>query len=171
MVSLWRAGPGVLVFNTVLVAAVAVVTPWPSWQSREATRAPVSEPIILFDGVCGLCNWLVDFMLRRDRRATVRFQPLQAGAFSPAPDLDSVLVWHGARLYQESDAILYALAQLGGPWRMLRVLAAIPPSLRNAVYRFVARRRYAWFGRRATCRIPTTAQSASFLDAELSGRP
>jgi predicted DCC family thiol-disulfide oxidoreductase YuxK len=171
MVSLLRAGPGVLVFNTVLVAAVAVVTPWPSWRSREAAQAPVSEPIILFDGVCGLCNWLVDFVLRRDQRAVLRFQPLQAGAFGPTPDLDSVLVWHGARLYQESDAILYALSQLGGPWRMLRVLAAIPPSLRNAVYRFVARHRYAWYGRRDTCRIPTAAQRARFLATELSGRP
>jgi predicted DCC family thiol-disulfide oxidoreductase YuxK len=133
--------------------------------------APPDAPVVLFDGVCALCNRFVDFALRHDRAARLRFAALQsppgrallAGAGLDPEALDSVVLVCCGRVYRESAAALRVLAELGLPWSLAAAGLAVPRPLRDAVYRFVARRRYAWFGRRDACRVPTPAERARFL--------
>ncbi|HKH99649.1 MAG TPA: DCC1-like thiol-disulfide oxidoreductase family protein [Candidatus Sulfotelmatobacter sp.] len=134
-------------------------------------------PILLYDGVCGLCNRLVQFILRRDPNAVFRFAALQSplaariltrhGA-NPA-DLDTVYVVVNSdladeRLLPRSDAVVFILNQLGGFWGLTAVVGAVPRPLRDWAYRLVARTRYRIFGRYDTCPVPTEATRARFLD-------
>jgi predicted DCC family thiol-disulfide oxidoreductase YuxK len=128
--------------------------------------------IVLFDGVCGLCNWSIDFLIRRDRHGAFRFAPLQSRIAQTllhqhdleAAEFSSVVVIDGARVYRRSDAALHALGRLGKGWRVLAVIARLlPRPLRDAVYDWVAVNRYRWFGQRASCRIPTPQERERFL--------
>ena len=127
------------------------------------------EKVILFDGICGLCNAWVDFVLRRDRANTFKFATLQ-GAFAQsrvpfaAESLDSVVLISGDRTFYKSSAALRILADLGGLWTLASALLVIPPFLRNAIYDLIAANRYRLFGKRETCRIPTKEEKDSFLD-------
>lgn len=131
-------------------------------------------PILLFDGVCTLCDGAVQFVLRRDRTARLRVAPLQSDAARPflaragldARYLDSlVFVDAAGRVHVGSDAALGVGRLLGAPWRGLAVAGEIVPRvLRDAVYRFVARHRYRVFGQKDACRIPTPEERARFLD-------
>src|ERR1022692_1897470 len=136
------------------------------------------HPILLYDGVCGLCNRFVQFVLRRDRNAIFRFASLQSDpaarilvrhAVNPT-DLDTVYVVLNHELPDEyllsrSDAALFVLNQLGGPWRPTAfVLQLLPRFLRDPLYNAVARRRYLNFGRSATCTLPCDLDHSRFLD-------
>lgn len=127
------------------------------------------SPILYFDGVCGLCNRFVDWMLARDRAHRFRFAPIQgetAAVRLPAryhTDPSTLVLDTGGQLADRSTAVLRAVAGLGGPWRLLSALRLVPPPLRNAVYDWVATNRYAWFGKRAACRLPTAEERGSFL--------
>lgn len=130
----------------------------------------MSEPAILyFDGVCGLCNRLVDWLLRRDTSGRIRFAPLQgttaAGRLPAgcAEDLATVVLERDGRISARSTAALGAVALLGGPWRAVSLLKAVPRPFRDAIYDGIARRRYAWFGRREACRVPSDAERHRFL--------
>jgi predicted DCC family thiol-disulfide oxidoreductase YuxK len=127
--------------------------------------------VAFFDGTCNLCNGAVNFLIDHDPAGRLRFASLQgptfAGLSHEHPELqglDSFVLWNGERLYARSSAALRALGALGGPWRLAAALLVIPKPLRDAVYDFVARRRYRWFGRMDTCRVPTGAVRARFLD-------
>lgn len=127
--------------------------------------------VTFFDGVCNLCSGAVNFLLDHDRAGRLRFAPLQGPTFAALagehPELrgvDSFVLWDGARAHVRSSAALRAAAALGGPWRAFTLLLAVPRPLRDAVYDFVARRRYRWFGRRDACRLPTPELRARFLD-------
>lgn len=135
----------------------------------------VERPVILFDGVCNLCNASVDFIVRHDRRALYRFAPLQsrlaeellAQHRSQADMLDSVvLVEPGGRVSTGSTAALRVARGLGFPWSLLYALIILPRPVRDFVYGWIARNRYRWFGRRETCRIPTPEERARFLDGD-----
>jgi predicted DCC family thiol-disulfide oxidoreductase YuxK len=128
--------------------------------------------IVLFDGVCGLCNWSIDFLLRRDRHAALRFAPLQSAAAQALllehdidpRDLSTAVVIDGSRAFVRSDAALHALQRIGGAWAVLaKVGALIPRAMRDVVYDAIARNRYRWFGQRQTCRVPTPAERERFL--------
>lgn len=129
------------------------------------------DAVLLFDGVCGLCNGVVDFLLRHDRSARIRFAALQSEAGKclmracgyREDSLDSVVLVQGTQCYTESAAVLAALGYLGLPWRLTAVFYAVPRSVRDGVYRWVARHRYGWFGRRETCRVPDASERARFL--------
>jgi predicted DCC family thiol-disulfide oxidoreductase YuxK len=130
-----------------------------------------APPVAFFDGVCNLCNRSVDFLLRHDRRGLLRFAPLQGTTFAEVardhPELagtDSFVLAQGGRVHVRSSAALRAAVALGGAWRACGVLLAVPRPLRDVVYDFVARRRYRWFGRRESCRLPTPELRARFLD-------
>lgn len=126
--------------------------------------------VVWFDGVCGLCNRFVDFVLARDRHRRFRFAPLQgraaAARFGPAPPAGSetVLLEHDGVLSDRSTAALRIVAGLGGPWRLVGLLRVVPRPLRDLAYDWVARHRYGWFGKRDTCRLPTPEERAAFLD-------
>jgi predicted DCC family thiol-disulfide oxidoreductase YuxK len=127
---------------------------------------------VLFDGVCGLCNWSIDFLIRRDRHGALRFAPLQSPIAQTllrqhdlsAAEFSSVVVIDGARVYRRSDAALHALGRLGKHWRALAVAARlVPRPVRDTVYDWIAANRYRWFGQRASCRIPTPQERERFL--------
>jgi predicted DCC family thiol-disulfide oxidoreductase YuxK len=134
--------------------------------------------LVFYDGVCGLCDRLVRFLLGRDRRGRFRFAQLQGElarrelgphGFDPA-DLDTVYVIAGwgtpdARVLQRSRAVLYALTQLGGPWMLLATAGrVIPTAVADVAYRVVARTRYRIFGRFDVCPVPRPEWRGRFLD-------
>ncbi len=124
------------------------------------------ERLVLFDGVCNLCNGVVRCIIRQDRRGRFHFAPLQ-GATAARLGLDStmeslVYLRNGER-FTESAAALAIARDLGWPWRALHVARVLPRFLRDAAYRFIARHRYRWFGRKETCMVPDAATAARFL--------
>ena len=135
-----------------------------------------TNPILLFDGVCALCNSLVRFLLKRDKHTKIRFIPLEsplaqeilAHFHLPASPDGVVLIAHtftpNERIYHRSDAIAQALRLLDNPWRLLgRSLSLIPRLFREPGYRFIARLRYRMFVRYATCPLPTAAERDRIL--------
>ena len=138
---------------------------------------PESNPIVLYDGVCGLCNRLVQFLLKRDTRHRFRFASLQSDfannlltLYGADPhDLDTVYVVKDygqpdQSLLGRSDAVLYMLDQLGGVWKLAGVGRVLPKALRDVVYKVVARNRYRVFGKYESCMLPEARHREKFLD-------
>lgn len=134
---------------------------------------PTTEPefILFFDGVCGLCNTSVDWLLVRDRDQKIIFSPLQgetAARLLPREDrenLDTVIAWDRGKLYRRSEAVFRAVQLLGPGWNLLiAILNFIPAPIRDIVYRAVAANRYPVFGKRETCRLPTKDERKRFLE-------
>jgi len=137
-----------------------------------------ANPIILYDGVCGLCNRMVQFLLKHDKAGRLRFASLQSdfaekvlGRHGIDPkDLDTVHVVEnydqpGERVLQRSEAVLRAGRELGGFWGASSSIArVIPRALRDVVYGFVATNRYRVFGKYDTCMLPDPSQRSRFLD-------
>jgi predicted DCC family thiol-disulfide oxidoreductase YuxK len=126
---------------------------------------------MLFDGVCNLCNGAVDFVLRHDKDGRVCVAALQSEAgrrllaeHGLSAAMDSVVLIEGGRSYERSGAVLRLSRLLGMPWRLLYGAMVIPAPLRDRLYDWVASRRYRWFGRRDSCRTPTAAERARFLE-------
>lgn len=128
-------------------------------------------PILLFDGVCNLCNSTVQWVLRRDRHARFRFAALQSDVGRQLllergldPDaLDSVVLIDGEQVLQRSSAALGIAVRLGGFWQLAGIFYLIPAPLRDAVYNWVARNRYRWFGRQEQCWLPRPEWRERFL--------
>jgi predicted DCC family thiol-disulfide oxidoreductase YuxK len=130
-----------------------------------------ANPVILFDGVCNLCNGSVDFVIRRDAAAVFRFASLQSEAGRallrkhglPDDDLDTMVLVDEAGVHTRSTAALRIVRRLRAPWPLLYACIVLPRPLRDAAYRLVARNRYRWFGRRETCRLPSPSEQGRFL--------
>jgi len=128
--------------------------------------------IILFDGVCNLCNALVRFVIARDPHGHFRFAALTSEAGVRALEAasisgvrpDSMVLIDGGRVFLRADAALQVLRRLRFPWPLAYALVAVPRSIRDRVYDVIARNRYRWFGQRETCMVPTPAVRARFLD-------
>ncbi|MFT4678195.1 MAG: putative DCC family thiol-disulfide oxidoreductase YuxK [Litorivivens sp.] len=128
-----------------------------------------NSKIIFFDGICGLCNKAVDFLLRHDSKQRLKFSPLQgqtAAMLIPksAQKMDTFVYWTAGKSYQKSTAILRALSDIGGLWKLTSILLLIPAFMRNAVYSWVSKHRYDWFGKNENCRVPTACERTQFLD-------
>ena len=130
-----------------------------------------SPPILFFDGVCGLCNQSVDFIIKRDTQRKFRFAPLQgdtAKAELPLEDvenLNTLILKTESGLFRRSSAVVRILWLLGGFWGVLGTLFWIVPlPLRNLGYRLVSVSRYSLFGKKESCRIPTPEERGQFLD-------
>lgn len=134
--------------------------------------AQVNSPVILFDGVCNLCNGSVQFIIKRDRKNRFHFAALQSSFGQqklnqlniPTESLQSIVLIDGDKYYQRSNAVLEVSKHLGGAWPLLYVFKIIPRFLRDAVYNFIANNRYRWFGKQDQCMIPTPALKARFLE-------
>jgi len=129
----------------------------------------MKQQIVYFDGVCGLCNYFVDFLLRRDKYNKLLFAPLQGETASqnlgvdPHQTFDSVVFYKNGKQYTKSGAAIRILAELGGLWQLTLILLIIPAFIRNFVYDIVATNRYKWFGQKESCRIPTKEERVKFL--------
>jgi len=134
-------------------------------------------PVVLFDGVCNLCNASVQWLIERDGKGRLRYASLQSEAaykllaehLSPeeiAALPDAMILVDGAGVHTRSTAALRVAGVIGWPWKAASAFLAVPPVLRDAVYRFVARNRYRWFGTRDTCMIPAPDLATRFLDAD-----
>lgn len=130
----------------------------------------MSKPIVYYDGLCGLCDGFVRFVVARDRLGRYRFAPLQGetarlrlGDELPLDALRTVVLAEDSELRVKSDAALAILAGLGHGWQVVRVLRIVPRLLRDWVYDFIARHRFQWFGRREACRIPGLEERDRFL--------
>jgi predicted DCC family thiol-disulfide oxidoreductase YuxK len=125
--------------------------------------------IIFFDGLCGLCNGFVDFMLKVDKKGVFKFSPLQsdyARQTLPEKDianLDSVVILIQGKTYRKSEAVFRALAELGGLWKTPMVLNLLPKKILNFGYDLVAENRYKIFGKQETCRLPTPEEQERFI--------
>lgn len=116
--------------------------------------------IVLFDGVCNLCNGFVNFILNRDNKKQFQFIPLQSergqeliSMYDIPRDTDSVILIAENVFYIESTAAIEIIRLLPVPWKWFSVFRYIPLKQRNNIYQWVARNRYKWFGKRDTCRI------------------
>ena len=133
--------------------------------------APAGPPVLFFDGVCNLCNGTVSFIMERDRRGRICFASLQSDfaqqvlpplGISPE-NLESIVYLHDGQAFRRSDAVLAVCRELRAPWRWLQVFRIVPRSLRDLVYEWIAQRRYKWFGKRPSCRIPTPEEQDRFV--------
>lgn len=129
------------------------------------------HPIVIFDGVCNYCSSVVAFIIRRDTRGIFRFAPFQSDAGRallekynvPRDYLDSFILIEDGRLYTRSEAGLRLWRRLGGVWGFLYAFIAVPAPVRDAVYDFIARNRYKWFGRKDACMVPGPEARDRFL--------
>ncbi len=138
-----------------------------------------SEKIILFDGVCDLCNGFVQFIIKRDPKGQFKFGALQSPEarellkdveLDPA-DLDTVVYIRGDKVYVRSGASLRIISDLGGFWSLFALKLMIPPAIRDAVYRTLAKRRYTIFGRKDQCMVPSPELRERFIHADLAVLP
>ncbi len=128
-----------------------------------------SKHIVFFDGVCGLCNHFIDFLLKEDQYDVLQFAPLQGETVKNyVPNLDTknlstVIFYSNGKTYEQSDAVLALMYELGGIWRLAIVFRIIPAFIRDAVYRFIAQNRLKWFGEKESCRLPTQKERGKLL--------
>ncbi len=144
------------------------------------TPAPLLQPgetVVLFDGVCKLCNGWAKFLIRHDHRRQIRLaavqspegQALLAWADLPLDQFDTMAVIRDHSYWVRSDAFFEVAEQLSGIWKTLTVLRWLPKGLRDWAYDRIALNRYALFGKHDVCLLPTPDHQRRFLSAELKG--
>ena len=132
----------------------------------------IQNQIILFDGVCNLCNNSVQFVIKHDKTSRFSFAALQSEAGQsllqqynlPQQGFDSFVLIQKEKVFLKSTAALTVAKQLDGPVKLLYGFIIVPAFIRNAVYNFIAKNRYKWFGKKDHCMIPTPALKARFLN-------
>lgn len=135
------------------------------------TEVPSDRAILLFDGVCNLCNGFVQFVLRRDHAGRVAFASLQSPLGQrvlselalPTEQLGTVLFIEDGKVYERSDVALQLAPYLGTGWGLMRVFKKLPVGLRDGIYNWVARNRYRWFGKEEACMLPRPEWQGRFL--------
>ncbi len=129
------------------------------------------HPVIVFDAECILCSANAQLVLRHDRSRQFRLASMQgekganllrAHGVDPL-DPDTLIVVEGDRVLRDSDAVLYIYRRLAWPWRVLGLFGIVPRALRDRTYRWVARNRYRWFGKRESCWVPAAADRDRML--------
>jgi len=134
--------------------------------------ASTDRPVVLFDGQCNFCDGTVRWILRRDTRKQFRFAWLQSDYGRRALErlglvqepLGTLILLEDNQAYLRSTAALRILRLLPGFWPWLYPLIVIPRPIRDAVYRFIARNRYRWFGRKETCTLPSDEVKDRFIE-------
>jgi len=131
-----------------------------------------NKGIILFDGVCNLCNNSVQFVIKHDTENKFMFAALQSPTGQallqqynlPQQGFDSFVLIENEKVFLKSTAALHVAKQLNGPAKLLYGFIIVPAFIRNAVYNFIAKNRYKWFGKKDNCMIPTPALQSRFLN-------
>ena len=137
-----------------------------------ANLSDLTQPLIVFDGICHLCTGFVRFVIRHDRDDQFRFLPAQSPRGETlyrrlglrTVDWESNILVLGGMAYTELDAFIEISRRFGGLWRATPLLYLMPRPLRDWLYNRIARNRYAWFGKRDACYLPTPELAARFLD-------
>jgi predicted DCC family thiol-disulfide oxidoreductase YuxK len=148
--------------------------------SHQTTNSPIHQfpSVILFDGVCNLCNGFVTFVIARDPARRFQFGALQSPAAerllrsftSREPLPDSMVLVEGGRVWTQSAAALRVARGLAFPWPLAYVFVVVPRPLRDWIYNRVARNRYRWFGKRAVCMVPTPELRTRFIESMETSR-
>jgi predicted DCC family thiol-disulfide oxidoreductase YuxK len=131
-----------------------------------------THAIVLFDGVCNLCEASVQFILLRDKLGYFKFASLQSNFAQTflsekglkTSNFDSIVLIENGQIYQRSDAALRIARKLSGAWKIFYVLIVIPKFFRDAVYNFIANNRYRWFGKKEECLLPKPEWKGRFLN-------
>jgi predicted DCC family thiol-disulfide oxidoreductase YuxK len=129
------------------------------------------QKIILFDGVCNLCNGAVTYIIKRDKKNVFKFAALQSeigqqliSKFNiDTSKVDSIIFIDGEKHYTKSSAVLHIAKQLSGAYPLLFGFMVVPKFIRNSVYDYIAKNRYKWFGKKESCMIPTVELKSKFL--------
>jgi len=130
-----------------------------------------NNPIILFDGVCNLCNGAVQFVIKRDKKRSINFAPLQGDYGQqllkqhhlPMEEFNSFLLIENGKVYAQSTAALKVCKYLTGGWPLMVGFIIVPTFIRNGIYRWIAKNRYKWFGKKDACMIPTAELKSRFI--------
>ena len=134
---------------------------------------PLNKKIILFDGVCNLCNSAVQFVIKHDKKDVFRFVALQSELGQEiityigidCKKIDSIILYEpGVAYYYKSDAALQIAKKLDGLFSLGTVFIIIPTSIRNFLYDYIAKNRYEWYGKKESCMIPTPELKIKFLE-------
>ena len=128
--------------------------------------------IILFDGVCNLCNSTIQFIIKKDTKQRFKFASLQSDAAREVllqysmknVELKSIVFITNNRIYLKSSAVLRILWELGGFYKLLYFFWVVPKPLRDLSYDYIAKNRYRWFGKKEQCMVPTPELKNRFLD-------
>lgn len=139
---------------------------------EELERRLQGAPLILFDGVCNLCQWSVQFVIRHDRQQTFYFSSLQSewGQLLlrehglGETELKTMVHYHQGQVDIRSAAALKIARRLSGLWSLTALFIFVPARLRDGIYQWVSRNRYAWFGRKEECWIPSDSLAKRFLE-------
>ena len=129
------------------------------------------NPTILFDGVCNFCNRAINFVLKQDKKGIFRFAPLQSETARKllqqynlsTKDFDSFVLIDNGKVYKKSAASLRVMNKLPWYWKEAQIFWIVPAFIRNAIYDFIAKNRYQWFGKKDQCMIPTPEMRSRFL--------
>ena len=128
-----------------------------------------NERIIFFDGVCGLCNRSVDFIIRRKNVNRFKFSALQGETakhllqLDESASLNTFIYYRFGDVKTRSDAALFVLIDLGGIWPLAGIFLIVPKFIRKGIYNWISRNRYNWFGKKESCRLPSPSEKAYFL--------
>lgn len=131
----------------------------------------MKNPILLFDGVCNLCNQTVQQVIKADREGIFRFASLQSDFAkehlkhfnTETEKLETIYLLVDGKIYDRSNAVLEIAKKLGDLWQLFYVFKIVPSFIRDAVYNLISRNRYRWFGKQESCMIPSPELSARFL--------
>ena len=132
---------------------------------------PPDKAVLLFDGVCNLCNGFVQFLIQRDKKGKYLYASLQSDEGQAllrehglsTEQIDTVVMIENGKAYTHSDVGLRVFWQLGGGWALLYPLRLLPKFFRDGVYNWIARNRYRWFGKREACMLPRPEWKERFL--------
>lgn len=136
-------------------------------------KLPKNKKIILFDGVCNLCNSAVQFIIKRDKKDVFRFVALQSDlgkeicnyiGINPKTTDSIILYEPGVAYYYKSEAALKIAAEFHSVYTFLAIFKIFPKGIRDSIYDYVAKNRYKWYGKKESCMIPTPELKAKFLE-------
>ncbi len=134
---------------------------------------PEGKKLILFDGVCNLCNSAIQYIIKKDKNNIYVFAALQSTVGEKfiqerninTQDIDSIiLVDPDVAYYIKSSAALHIAYEFGKSWKFLKIFEFIPSKIRDLIYDFVAKNRYKWYGKKDACMIPTPELKSKFID-------
>jgi predicted DCC family thiol-disulfide oxidoreductase YuxK len=139
----------------------------------DESNAGQQGDLVIFDGVCNLCEASVNFIIRHDKSGVFRFVPSQSelgGVLQRqyginTADIETVILIRDGQAYTESDAAVRIAASFDGWWRLLSLVRWVPRPVRDGMYRWIARNRYAWFGQKDVCLMPTPELRSRFLES------